>query len=102
MKLYVAKRHIEKAKRILFTLKGDNFFKDFEKCCPISQAIREKTKKRVRTTATVCRIGCPSYGEKEYQLDKQARDFIRNFDAKNPVRPQWVTLEEIKEVVDES
>ena len=101
MKIYVSKADIEKAKKILKIIPGVSIDEDanFSLSCPISQAIRRKTKKKVETGTYYCYIGCNKYGQKSYKLNEKARKFIKKFDKTGIVNPTWITL--IEEKLDE-
>lgn len=93
MKIKVTREDIDKATKICRILSETGEFRHAGKnlvhvqCCPISQAIRRQTKKKVCTNySTTCING------KVYHLPEKARQFVEHFDTYfndllDPVQP---------------
>lgn len=74
MKIRVIREDIRKAKRLIKLGHEDC------QACPIAQAIRRKTKKRVSVYGGVVDVG-----DKTYYLPAVAEDFVYKFDNNQPV-----------------
>ncbi len=90
MKIEVKKCDIEKADRLrlLFVYAGINL----EKCCPIAQAIRRKTKKKVRVGGSSKNYRV-LVGNRKGKLPLKAQDLVNAWDNRITIRPISFELE---------
>lgn len=83
-KYRVLKRHIDKATRILWD-EHDHGTEMWARSCPIAQAIREKTKKRVSVEETDVMIGNIKYHH-------DGAFYVMSFDVGDSLDPFTVTI----------